>query len=54
MVRASPVWPLSVCSEHDPQPIMIKIFESVGQSADLSMIRLMASVPPLETPEVSK
>jgi hypothetical protein len=35
MVRSNPVRPLSVCSEHDPQPIMIKIFESVGQTADL-------------------
>jgi hypothetical protein len=29
------VWSPSVCSEHDPQSIMIKIFESVGQAADL-------------------
>jgi hypothetical protein len=35
MARAGPVRPLSVCSEHDAQPIMIKIFESVGQTADL-------------------
>jgi hypothetical protein len=26
----SSVWSPSVCCEHDPQPIVIKIFESVG------------------------
>jgi hypothetical protein len=31
----SSVWSPSVGSEHDPQPIMIKIFESVSQTADL-------------------
>ena len=26
----SSVWSPSVCSEHDPQPIVIKVFEAVG------------------------
>jgi hypothetical protein len=43
-----------VGGKHDSEPIMIKVFESVGQRRTFSMIRLMASVPPLETPEVSK
>jgi hypothetical protein len=33
---------------------MIKVFESMGQTADPFNDQLMASVPPLETPEVSK
>jgi hypothetical protein len=31
----SSVWSPSVCREHDPQPIVIKILESVGQAADV-------------------
>jgi hypothetical protein len=30
MVRASSVWSPSVGGKHDSQPIMIKVFESVG------------------------
>jgi hypothetical protein len=26
----SSVWSPSVCSEHDPQPVMIKVFEAMG------------------------
>ena len=34
MVGACLVGPPSVGSEHDPQPIVIRVFESVGQSTD--------------------
>jgi len=33
---------------------MGEVAEAVGEPADFSMIKLMASVPPLETPAVSK
>ena len=34
MVGVCLVGPSSVCGQHDSQPIMIKVFESVGQAAD--------------------
>jgi hypothetical protein len=40
MVGASLVGPLSVGGQHDSQPVVIKVFESVGEPANLSMIRL--------------
>jgi hypothetical protein len=35
MVRASSVGAAAVGGKHDSEPIVIKVFESVGQSADL-------------------
>jgi hypothetical protein len=49
MVRVRAVGPSSVGGEHYPESVVVEVFEAVGEAADFSMIRLMASVPPLET-----
>ena len=54
MVRASSVGAAAVGGEHDSEPIVIKVFEAVGQSAVLFDDQVDCFGAPLETPEVSK
>jgi hypothetical protein len=40
--------PSSVGGEHDPESVVMKVFEAVARRRTFSMIRLAASVPPLD------
>jgi hypothetical protein len=40
--------------EQDPEPVVLEIPEAMSQAADLFDDEVIASVPPLETPVVSK
>ncbi len=50
----SAVGAVAGCGEQDPESVIIKVSESVASLRIFSMIKLMASVPPLATPLVSK
>jgi hypothetical protein len=50
MVRAFSAAALAWGGEQDREPVVLEIPEAMSQAADLSMVRFMASVPPLEMP----
>ena len=53
MGRSGSVGPSPVRCQHDPEPVVVEVSEAVGEPADL-LDDEMASVPPLDTPPVSK